>query len=154
MWGWPAEGGAPGGGGTARDLTANGSRIGGVRWSLIHVVAVAAVAAGCAGDEQGRDGVKSTAEVPKPERFAAREVELTRCRQGSGSKIRVAGMNCKRAAPITKEITTAFADANLRKEVVDRGNGWRCFQRLFDGAAAVEQVCWRGRGQVLIFEKG
>lgn len=125
--------------------------------AVLVAALLALVGSGCNDDERDAETDASgtrTGTVPRPERFIAREIDLIECEQGSGSRIRVAGMTCAEAAPITKDITTSFADENLRKEVVERGNGWRCFQRLFRGGAFVELVCWRGDRQVLIFQKG
>jgi hypothetical protein len=93
--------------------------------------------------------------VPPPERFRAPEVRLEECDQAdvaSGYDVRVTGMTCADANRVLKPFTTAFSDENLRKPLVDRGNGWRCYQRLF-GEFSVEEVCWRGEEQVLIFRK-
>jgi hypothetical protein len=95
--------------------------------------------------------------VPEPTRFVAPEVPLTKClgsdRVVGGHDVRVAGMSCADADEILSSFTTAFSDRNLAKELVERGHGWRCYQRIFGGGYSVEETCWRDEGQVVIFKK-
>lgn len=93
--------------------------------------------------------------VPAPTRFVAPEIPLTNCRgPGVGGRdVRVVGMSCADADEIVSSFATAFSDRNLDKELVERGHGWRCYQRIFGGGYSVEETCWRGTDQVFIFKK-
>lgn len=94
--------------------------------------------------------------MPAPTRFHAPKVPLTKCTGSEvigGHDVRVAGMSCAVADEILSSFTTAFSDRNLAKALVERGHGWRCYQRIFGGGFSVEETCWRGRDQVVIFKK-
>jgi hypothetical protein len=98
----------------------------------------------------------TSSRVPPPKRFVAPEIPLESCKNGetiSGTHVQVAGMTCADADRIIKQFTTAFTDENLTKTVVDRGNGWRCYQQLSPSRFSVQEVCWRGNEQVLLFRK-
>jgi hypothetical protein len=61
-------------------------------------------------------------------------------------------LDVRKARRIAKVITQGFSDENLKKELLSRGNGWRCHQRLFRDGFAVEAICWR-RQVVIAFTK-
>lgn len=117
------------------------------------VLACAAVGIFGCGEESEET---TTSRVPPPERFTAPEIPLESCRNAdviSGHGVQVTGMTCEDADRILKQFTTAFTDENLSKTVVDRGNGWRCYQQLSPSGFSVQEVCWRGNEQVLLFQK-
>lgn len=124
--------------------------------SIRRIVAgcIAVAMAGCSGG--GSPDATTSSRVPPPVRFVAPEVPLQSCRNNeviSGHGVEIGGMTCQDADRILKQFTTAFTDANLEKTVVDRGNGWRCYQELSASGFSVQEVCWRGTEQVLLFRK-
>lgn len=137
-----------------------------LRW-LSVLLAIALV--GCRGDDRSttsttqRSSTSATVsgsdrELPPPSSEAV-EVPLSACTSqelgagGGGTHVHVAGTTCSAAGAILSRFTTAFSDENLKIPIVDRGNGWRCFQRLYGGGYRVQEVCWRGADQVIMFEK-
>ena len=126
-----------------------------IRPARVLRLGLACVAVGISGCGDEPEGT-TTSRVPPPERFTAPEIPLEGCTNAeviSGHGVQVAGMTCEDADRILKQFTTAFTDENLTKTVVDRGNGWRCYQRLSPSGFSVQQVCWRGNQQVLLFQK-
>jgi hypothetical protein len=120
----------------------------------VHPLLLAAAIAvtGCGDDSADT----TTSRVPPPERFEAPAIPLESCTNAetiSGTHVQVSGMTCADADRILKQFTTAFTDENLAKPVVDRGNGWRCYQQLSPSGFSVQEVCWRGNEQVLLFRK-
>lgn len=126
--------------------------------SLRLIILCIALAFGWSSCGSASDGGRSESQgqVPAPEKFEAPEIPSEQCKGPEivgGHDVRVAGMSCGDAARILQDFTTAFSDENVSKPLVERGNGWRCFQQIFEGGFPLQEVCWRGEGQVLIFNK-
>lgn len=97
-------------------------------------------------------------DVPAPVPYRAPKIPTRACngpdvRGGFG--VVAHHVTCKRVGEILQTFTTAFSDKNLRKPLVDRGHGWRCFQRLEEDGFPVDLVCWRDsrRQEMIAFSK-
>lgn len=130
--------------------------------ALGFVCAVVLGAAACdeeSGDSTGTGDVTSTGAISRPTRFA-RALDVETCEHsdlagrpiGRGSQVG-GGLDCADVPDLYQAFTTGFTDANLKKEFVDRGGGWSCWQQLSASGFRVELFCWNDDGRFIRLDK-